>query len=63
MFTYRDSVLDHADDNGNLSQADAEQLLGEHGFTLAHVYADLQGFDSGAVDACDAETLLGWLGY
>ena len=63
MFTYEDSVLDHADEDGCLSQADAEQLLHEHGFTFAHVYADPQGFSTVELNARDAEALLGWLGY
>ena len=61
--TYEDSVLAAADDNGNLSYADATKLLQEHGFTLDDIYADSQGVDPVALDARNAEALLAWLGY
>jgi hypothetical protein len=61
--TYEDSVWEAADDNGNLSHADAEQLLAEHGFTLEDVYADNHDVSWVALDARNAEALLAWLGY
>ena len=41
--TYGESVLDHADHNGNLSHGDAQALLAEHGFTLDDIYANSHG--------------------
>jgi hypothetical protein len=64
MFSsYEDSVLDAADDAGNLSLADTRKLLSEHGCTLDDVYADSHGVDSVALDEFNAEALLFWLGY
>ncbi len=62
-FTYEDSVLDAADENGNLSRSDASRLLSEHGFTLDDLYADNHGVSWVALDARNAEALLCWLGY
>jgi len=56
-------VLDHADQDGNLSRADAVQLLGEHGFTLDDLYEDNHGVSWCHLDARNAEALLAWLGY
>lgn len=61
--TYEDSVLHAADDDGNLSRADACQLLEEHGFTLEDVYADSHGVSWVQLDARNAEAMLAWLGY
>ena len=62
-FTYEDSVLDAADDDGNLNRTDAVKLLAEHGFTLDDIYADNHGVSWVALDARNAEALLAWLGY
>ena len=61
--TYEDSVLDAADDNGNLSAADAQKLLREHGFSLDDIYEDNHGVSWVALDERNAEALLSWLGY
>jgi len=61
--TFEESVLDHADQDGNLSRADAVQLLGEHGFTLDDLYEDNHGVSWCHLDARNAEALLAWLGY
>jgi len=61
--TYEDSVLDAADDDGNLSYADASKLLAEHGFTIEDTYADNHGVSWVHLDARNAEALLAWLGY
>jgi len=63
LITYEESVLDYADQDGNLSRADASQLLQEHGFELADLYADSHDIDPVALDARNAEALLAWLGY
>ena len=61
--TFEDSVLDAADDNGNLSYVDAQRLLSDHGFTLDDVYEDNNGVSWVALDERNAEALLAWLGY
>lgn len=61
--TYEDSVLDYADENGNLTYKVANQLLREHGFTHDDVYEDRHGVDPVALDAHNAQALLYWLGY
>jgi len=61
--TFEDSVLDAADDNGNLSHADASRLLREHGFSLDDLYEDNHGVSWVALDERNAEALLAWLGY
>ena len=61
--TFEDSVIDAADDDGNLSHADASKLLAEHGFTLEDVYADNHGVSWCHLDERNAEALLAWLGY
>ena len=61
--TFEESVLDHADQDGNLSRADAVQLLGEHGFTLDDLYEDSHGVSWCHLDARNASALLAWLGY
>ena len=61
--TYEESVLDHADHNGNLSHGDALALLAEHGFTLADTYEDDHGVSPVALDERNADALLAWLGY
>jgi hypothetical protein len=63
FFTYEESVLDAADEDGNLSRADAVQLLKEHSFTLDDIYADNHGVSWVALDERNAEALLAWLGY
>ena len=61
--TYEESVLDHADHNGNLSHGDAKTLLADHGFTLDDLYADNHGVSWCHLDQRNAEALLSWLGY
>lgn len=60
---YEDSVLDAADQDGNLTYQDAVLLLDEHGFTIADTHEDDHGVDPVALDAHNAEALLAWLGY
>lgn len=60
---FKESVLDHADEMGNLSAGDACQLLAEHGFTLDDIYEDSHGVSWAHLDARNAEALLAWLGY
>jgi hypothetical protein len=61
--TYEDSVLDHADEEGNLSRGDTAKLLSDHGFCLDDIYEDNHGVSWVALDARNAEALLAWLGY
>ena len=63
VFDYSDSVLEAADDDGNLSRADAVRLLADHSMTLNDVYADNHGVSWVALDTRNAEALLAWLGY
>jgi hypothetical protein len=64
MFTtYEDSVIAHADDDGNLSRNDAIKLLSDHGFSLDDIYEDNHGVSWAHLDARNAEALLAWLGY
>ena len=64
MFTtYEESVLACANDDGNLSYADAQRLLGEHSSSLDELYEDNHGVDPVALDERKAEALLNWLGY
>ena len=60
---YKETVLDHADHNGNLSRGDASKLLADHGFTVDDLYADHHGISWAHLDARNAEALLAWLGY
>jgi hypothetical protein len=61
--TYEDSVLDAADENGNLSYADACKLFADHGESFDAVYEDNHGVSWAALDERNAEALLAWLGY
>ena len=61
--TYEESVIAAADDNGNLSYADAQRLLDEHSSSLEDTYADNHGVCPVALDERNAEALLNWLGY
>ncbi len=61
--TYEESVIDAADDNGNLSYKDAQRLLGEHDSSIEDTYADNHGVCPVALDERNAEALLNWLGY
>lgn len=56
---YCQSVMDHADQNGNITEADAEKLLAEHGSS------PLQVLDEGVhqTKLRHAQTLLIHLGY
>ena len=56
--TYEDSVLDAADDNGNLRGVDAARLVEDHGLLPSDAIGEL-----GAVHWLNAEALLAWLGY
>ena len=61
--TYEDSVLDHADQAGNLSAADASRLLADHSFNWEDVHADNHGVSWSHLEDRNAEALLAWLGY
>ena len=61
--TYEESVLQYADQAGNLSAADADQLLSEHGFSLEDVLEDNHGVSWAALANRNAEAYLAWLGY
>jgi hypothetical protein len=63
MFTYEESVMSYADMAGNLTHADAAQLLGDHGFSIDDIYAENHGVSWAHLDARNAEALLAWLGY
>jgi hypothetical protein len=56
--TYEDSVLEAADDTGNLTAADAGRLVKDHGLLPSAAVAEL-----GAAGWLSAEALLEWLGY
>jgi hypothetical protein len=57
-------VLAAADpETGNLSAADATELLAEHGFTWDDVHAFNNGVSWAHLEDCNAEALLAWLGY
>lgn len=55
---FSDSVLDCADDNGDLSISDAMRLLNLHGVTVNEAIEEL-----GSPLALNAEELLAFLGY
>jgi hypothetical protein len=61
--TYEESVWEAADEAGNLSHADAERLLADHGFTLEDVYSENHEVSWVALDQRNAGALLNWLGY
>jgi len=61
--SYEDSVLEAADENGNLSLINAINLLEEHGFTMDDIYEDPGNVSLIALDERNAEALLAWLGY
>jgi hypothetical protein len=61
--TYEDSVLDAADENGNLSPADAIKLFADHSERFDGIYEDNRGISWVALDERNAEALLAWLGY
>lgn len=64
MYTsYEDSVLAHADEDGNLNRNDTIKLLSDHGFSLDDVYEDNHGVSWVHLDARNADALLAWLGY
>ena len=60
---YTETVLDHADQNGNLSHGDASKLLADHGFTWEDLNANDHGVSRAHLDARNAKALLAWLGY
>jgi hypothetical protein len=61
--SYEDSVLAAADENGNLSLADARRLFADHSDRLDAIYEDNHGISWVALDERNAEALLAWLGY
>ena len=61
--SYEDSVLDAADENGNLSLEDARKLFADHSDRLDAIYEDNHGISWVALDARNASALLNWLGY
>ena len=61
--TYTESVHDYADERGCLTHADACQLLAEHGFSMADVYANSHGVSWVHLEERNASALLRWLGY
>ena len=63
FISYEDSVLEAADENGNLSLRNAINLLEEHGFTMDDVYEDPGDVSLIALDERNAIALLNWLGY
>jgi len=63
FLSYEDSVIDAANENGNLSLADAVKLFVEHGERFDHIYEDNRGISWVALDERNAEALLAWLGY
>ena len=60
---YEQSVLDAADELGNLSYADAKKLLAEHDETIEATYEDNHSVCPILLDERNAEALLNWLGY
>ena len=63
FISYEDSVLEAADENGNLSLINAINLLEEHGFTMDDIYEDPGDVSLIALDERNAIALLNWLGY
>jgi len=63
FISYEESVLEAADENGNLSLINAINLLEEHGFTMDDIYEDPGNVSLIALDERNAEALLAWLGY
>lgn len=61
--SFEESVLDAADNQGNLSRKDAARLLQAHGFTLKDAAEDANGEPPHKVAQHHAQTLLNWLGY
>ena len=62
-FSYEESVIDAADENGNLSWPDAQRLFADHSERFDAVYEDNHGLPWVALDERNAEALLSWLGY
>lgn len=61
MYTsYDDSVLDSADDDGNLSEALARKLFADHSADLGEW---LESVDAELLGRWSAEGMLSWLGY
>ena len=63
FISYEDSVIEAADENGNLSLINAINLLEEHGFTMDDIYEDPRDVSLIALDERNAIALLNWLGY
>jgi len=57
MFTYEESVLHYADENGNLGLNEARKLLNDHDALITDYVADTNDTQ------LNAESLLEWLGY
>ena len=62
--SFEQSVLDHADEHGNLTYSEATRLLKMHKTTWEEAYNDVFGFTHWPrMQACHAQTLLEFLGY
>ena len=61
--TFEESVLDAADNNGNLTERNAARLPKAHGFTLKDAADDAHGESATKLAQHHAQTLLNWLGY
>ena len=62
FLTYEDSVLEAADENGNLTYNQVVRLLADHDVEIEELYAYPQDIDPVA-DEYNAEAILAWLGY
>lgn len=63
FLTFEESVLDAADNNGNLTERNASRLLKLHGFSLKDAAEDAHGEPVTKLAQHHAQTLLNWLGY
>jgi hypothetical protein len=62
--SFEQSVLDHADEHGNLTYSEATHLLKMHNTTWKDAYSDVFGFTHWPrMQSCHAQTLLEFLGY
>lgn len=61
--SYEESVLAYADHQGNLSRGDANQLLQEHGWSIADLAVHQHGLSWSELASFNAQALLDWLGY
>jgi len=58
--SYEDAVLDAANDDGNLTEAQALKLFADHGSDLKEW---LDSVDAELLGRYSAEGMLSWLGY